>query len=116
MIDGSGPVQSFVRIALPLARPVLATIALFGFMAGWNEYVMAQVSLAGQALRYTAPMALAQMAHDLGTPWGQYTAGALLVSVSVVILFLWLQRYLEAGLTLGGAGVSVYDPPGAGER
>jgi arabinogalactan oligomer/maltooligosaccharide transport system permease protein len=102
MIDGAGPVQSFVRIALPLARPALATTALFGFMSGWNEYVMAQVLLAGQAQRYTAPIALAQMANDLSVPWGQYAAGALLVSVPVVILFLWLQGYLEAGLTMGG--------------
>lgn len=102
MIDGAGPVQSFVRIALPLARPALATTALFGFMSGWNEYVMAQVLLAGQAQKYTAPIALAQMANDLNVPWGQYAAGALLVSVPVVILFLWLQRYLEAGLTMGG--------------
>lgn len=102
MIDGAGPVQSFIRIALPLARPALATTALFGFMSGWTEYVMAQVLLAGQAQRYTAPIGLAQMASDLSTPWGQYAAGALLVSVPVVILFLWLQRYLEAGLTMGG--------------
>ncbi len=102
MIDGAGPVQSFIRIALPLARPALATTALFGFMSGWTEYVMAQVLLAGQAKKYTAPIALAQMANDLSVPWGQYAAGALLVSVPVVILFLWLQRYLEAGLTMGG--------------
>jgi len=102
MIDGAGPIQSFVRIALPLARPALATTALFGFMSGWTEYVMAQVLLAGQAQKYTAPIGLAQMASDLSTPWGQYAAGALLVSVPVVILFLWLQRYLEAGLTMGG--------------
>jgi len=102
MIDGAGPIQSFVRIALPLARPALATTALFGFMSGWTEYVMAQVLLAGQAQKYTAPIALAQMANDLSVPWGQYAAGALLVSVPVVILFLWLQRYLEAGLTMGG--------------
>ncbi len=102
MIDGAGPIQSFVRIALPLARPALATTALFGFMSGWTEYVMAQVLLAGQASKYTAPIALAQMANDLSVPWGEYAAGALLVSLPVVILFLWLQRYLEAGLTMGG--------------
>ncbi|MEA3375777.1 MAG: sugar ABC transporter permease [Chloroflexota bacterium] len=102
MIDGAGPIQSFIRIALPLARPALATTALFGFMSGWTEYVMAQVLLAGQADKYTAPIALAQMANDLSVPWGQYAAGALLVSIPVVILFLWLQRYLEAGLTMGG--------------
>jgi arabinogalactan oligomer/maltooligosaccharide transport system permease protein len=102
MIDGAGPVQSFIRIALPLARPALATTALFGFMAGWNEYAMAQVLLAGQPDSYTLPIGLAQMANDLNVPWGQYAAGSLLVSIPVVILFLWLQGYLEAGLTMGG--------------
>jgi arabinogalactan oligomer/maltooligosaccharide transport system permease protein len=102
LIDGCGPVQSFIRIALPLARPALATTALFGFMAGWNEYVMAQVLLAGQSDKYTLPIALAQMANDISVPWGEYAAGSLLVSIPVVILFLWLQRYLEAGLTMGG--------------
>lgn len=102
MIDGCGPIQSFIRIALPLARPALATTALFGFMAGWNEYVMASVLLAGQEPRYTLPIALAQMANDLNVPWGQYAAGALLVSIPVVLLFLWLQKYLESGLTMGG--------------
>jgi arabinogalactan oligomer/maltooligosaccharide transport system permease protein len=102
MIDGCGPIQSFIRIALPLARPALATTALFGFMAGWNEYVMASVLLAGQEPRYTLPIALAQMASDLNVPWGQYAAGALLVSIPVVLLFLWLQKYLESGLTMGG--------------
>jgi len=102
MIDGCGPVQSFIRIALPLARPALAVTALFGFMGGWNEYVMASVLLVGQADKYTLPIALAQLANDIQVPWGLYAAGALLVSIPVLVLFLWLQKYLESGLTLGG--------------
>lgn len=102
MIDGCGPVQSFIRIALPLARPALAVTALFGFMGGWNEYVMASVILVGQAQKYTLPIALAQLAGDIQVPWGLYAAGALLVSIPVLVLFLWLQKYLESGLTLGG--------------
>jgi arabinogalactan oligomer/maltooligosaccharide transport system permease protein len=102
MIDGCGPVQSFLRIALPLARPALAVTALFGFLAGWNEYVMASVLLAGKTEMYTLPISLASLANDTQPLWGEYAAGALLVSIPVMILFLWLQRYLEAGLTLGG--------------
>lgn len=102
LIDGCGPLQSFLRIALPLARPALATVALFGFMAGWNEYIMAQVLLAGQTTKYTLPIALAQLANDINTPWGQYAAGALLVTIPVMIVWLAAQQYLEAGLTLGG--------------
>jgi arabinogalactan oligomer/maltooligosaccharide transport system permease protein len=102
MIDGCGPIQSFIRIALPLARPALAVTALFGFMGGWNEYVMASVLLAGQSDMYTLPIGLAQLANDIAVPWGEYATGALLVSVPVLVLFLWLQGYLESGLTLGG--------------
>lgn len=102
MIDGCGPIQSFIRIALPLARPALAVTALFGFMGGWNEYVMASVILVGQARKYTLPIALAQLAGDIQVPWGLYAAGALMVSIPVLVLFLWLQKYLESGLTLGG--------------
>jgi arabinogalactan oligomer/maltooligosaccharide transport system permease protein len=102
LIDGCSPLQSFLRIALPLARPALAIVALFGFMAGWNEYIMAQVLLAGQTAKYTAPIALAQLANDINTPWGQYAAGALMVTIPVMIVWLAAQSYLEAGLTLGG--------------
>ncbi|MBN1177791.1 MAG: sugar ABC transporter permease [Anaerolineae bacterium] len=102
MIDGCGPIQSFIRIALPLARPALAVTALFGFMGGWNEYVMASVLLVGQSDKYTLPIALAQLSGDIQVPWGQYAAGALLVSIPVLVLFLWLQKYLESGLTMGG--------------
>jgi arabinogalactan oligomer/maltooligosaccharide transport system permease protein len=102
MIDGCGPVQSFIRIALPLARPALAVTALFGFLAGWNEYVMASVLLAGKPQMGTLPIMLASLANDTQPLWGEYAAGALLVSIPVMILFLWLQGYLEAGLTLGG--------------
>ncbi len=102
MIDGCSPIQSFIRIALPLARPALAVTALFGFMGGWSEYVMASVLLAGQTEMYTLPIALASLAGETQVPWGEYAAGALLVSIPVLALFLWLQKYLEAGLTLGG--------------
>ncbi len=102
MIDGCGPIQSFIRIALPLARPALAVTALFGFLAGWNEYVMASVLLAGKTQMYTLPISLESLATDTQPLWGEYAAGALLVSIPVMILFLWLQGYLESGLTLGG--------------
>jgi arabinogalactan oligomer/maltooligosaccharide transport system permease protein len=102
MIDGCGPVQSFVRIALPLARPALAVTALFGFLGGWNEYALASVLLAGKTSLSTLPIALAGLANELQTPWGQYAASSLLISIPVMVLFLWLQKYLESGLTLGG--------------
>jgi arabinogalactan oligomer/maltooligosaccharide transport system permease protein len=102
MIDGCGPVQSFIRIALPLAKPALAVTALFGFLAGWGDYVLANVVIPAPDSMRTLPVGLYSLANDHAVPWGQFAAGALLISIPVLILFLGLQRFLESGLTLGG--------------
>lgn len=102
MIDGCGPVQSFVMIALPLARPALATTALFAFMGGWGEFPLASVLVPAPDASKTSMVALFQMANSLSVPWGQFAAGAVLIIIPILIIFLYLQRYLEGGLTLGG--------------
>ena len=101
MIDGCGPVQSFLLIALPLARPAIAVTALFAFMGGWGEYVLASVLVPGE-LKRTTMVALYQLANDINIPWGLFAAGAVMIIIPVLLIFLYLQRYLEGGLTLGG--------------
>jgi arabinogalactan oligomer/maltooligosaccharide transport system permease protein len=102
MIDGAGPIQSFVYIALPLARPALAVTALFGFMAGWGEFFLANILIPAPDAKKTVMVGMFQMAGEVNIPWGQFAAGAVMVIVPIVVIFLWLQRYLEAGLTVGG--------------
>jgi arabinogalactan oligomer/maltooligosaccharide transport system permease protein len=102
MIDGCGPVQSFVHIALPLARPALAVAALFGFMSGWGEFFLANILIPAPDDKKTVMVGMFQMAAEVNIPWGQFAAGAVMVILPIVLLFLWLQRYLEAGLTVGG--------------
>jgi arabinogalactan oligomer/maltooligosaccharide transport system permease protein len=102
MIDGCGPVQSFVHIALPLARPALAVTALFGFMAGWGEFFLANILIPAPDAKKTAMVGLYQMANEVNIPWGRFASGAVLILIPVVLIFLWLQRYLESGLTVGG--------------
>lgn len=101
LIDGATQTQAFIRVILPLARPVLAITAMFGFLAGWNEYIMAQTILNSSAA-YTAPVGLFILQNDRSTPWGYFAAGSLMVSLPVMILFLSLQRNLVSGLTVGG--------------
>ncbi|HEX6292597.1 MAG TPA: sugar ABC transporter permease [Herpetosiphonaceae bacterium] len=101
LIDGASPTQAFLRVVLPLARPVLAITALFSFLAGWNEYITAQTILNSSA-EYTAPVGLFILQNDKAVPWGYFAAGSLMVSVPVMILFLALQRNLVSGLTVGG--------------
>jgi arabinogalactan oligomer/maltooligosaccharide transport system permease protein len=102
MIDGCGPIQSFLRIALPLARPALAVTALFAFMAGWGEFVLANVLIPAPDDLKTAMVGMYQIANDHSIPWGLFAAGSVLIIIPVLLVFLYLQRYLQEGLTLGG--------------
>jgi len=99
-IDGCSPWQAFHKVVLPLAAPALVITALFSFMTAWNEFVVANVVLQDLEL-FTLPLGLKLFQGTMVTQWGLYAAGALLVSIPVVLLFLVLSRYLISGLTLG---------------
>jgi arabinogalactan oligomer/maltooligosaccharide transport system permease protein len=101
LLDGMSPFGAFLRITLPLSAPALAITALFSFIAGWSEFIMARVILANPKL-YTLPLGLAGMAGIYQTEWANYAAGSVLVCLPVVTLFIALNRYLVSGLTLGG--------------
>jgi arabinogalactan oligomer/maltooligosaccharide transport system permease protein len=100
LIDGCSPLQAFVRVTLPLSAPALVITALFSFMTGWSEFMVARVMLASQELM-TLPLGLESLFTTYQTEWANYAAGSLLVSVPVVLLFLVLNRFLISGLTLG---------------
>jgi arabinogalactan oligomer/maltooligosaccharide transport system permease protein len=102
MIDGCGPIQSFLHIGLPLARPMLAVTALFGFMAGWGEFFLANILIPAPDAKKTVMVGMFQMANEVNIPWGRFAAGAVLVIIPILLVFLWVQRYLEGGLTVGG--------------
>jgi arabinogalactan oligomer / maltooligosaccharide transport system permease protein len=99
-IDGCSPWQAFTKVIFPLAAPALVITALFSFMTAWNEYVVANVVLQDPDL-FTLPLGLKLFQGSMTTQWGLYAAGALLVSIPVVVLFVALSRYLISGLTLG---------------
>ncbi len=99
-IDGCSPIATFWRIVLPLAAPALVITALFSFMAAWSEYLVAAVIIQDQNL-FTLPLGLKMFQSNMEVAWGLYSAGAVVVSLPVVILFLILSRWLISGLTLG---------------
>lgn len=99
-IDGCSPWQAFYKVTFPLAAPALVITALFSFMTAWNEFVVANVVLQDAEL-FTLPLGLKLFQGTMVTQWGLYAAGALIVSIPVVLLFLILSRYLISGLTLG---------------
>ncbi len=99
-IDGCSKIKTFYQIVLPLASPALVITALFSFMSAWSEYLVAAVILIDKRL-YTLPLGLKQFQSNFDTEWGLYAAGAVIVCIPVVALFLFLSRWLISGLTLG---------------
>ncbi len=99
-IDGTTHFGAFYRIVLPLASPALVITALFSFMGSWSEYLVAAVILNDRRL-FTLPLGLKQFQSNFDTEWGLYAAGAVVVSIPVIALFLVLSRWLISGLTLG---------------
>jgi arabinogalactan oligomer / maltooligosaccharide transport system permease protein len=101
LVDGASNFAIFTRIILPLATPVLAASALFMFIGGWNEFVLAKLILNPDNNSLTVPVGLFQLQQDQYTPWGYFAAAAVLVSIPLMLLFLYLQRFFRAGLTIG---------------
>jgi arabinogalactan oligomer/maltooligosaccharide transport system permease protein len=102
MIDGCGPIQSFFLIGLPMAKPALAVTALLAFMGGWGEYVFASVLIPAPDVKRTLMVGMYSLANTPSIPWGLFAAGAVMTIIPVMLVYLYFQRYLIGGLTLGG--------------
>ncbi len=102
LVDGANSFLAFFRIVLPLAAPAIAASSLLMFIGGWNEYVLAKLILNPDLSQVTVPVGLFQLQSQNSTPWGYFAAAAVLVSLPLTALFLFLQRFFKSGLTIGG--------------
>ena len=100
IVDGASQALIFWRIVLPLSRPAIAVTALFSFMTAWNEFILAATFMNDEA-SFTLPVVLQRHVGQYSTEWGHFAAGAVLVSIPVVVLFYALQKHLVGGLTAG---------------
>lgn len=100
MVDGCNRMEAFWRIILPLSTPALSIVFLFNFLASWSEFIVAKVILQAQTVS-TWPLGLNELIGTFQTDWGKYAAGSVLVTVPVLLLFMWQSKYLISGLTLG---------------
>jgi arabinogalactan oligomer/maltooligosaccharide transport system permease protein len=103
-VDGANRFQIFWRIILPLSKPVIAVTAFFGFIAGWTEFYFSWMFLTGDPKSWTLAMTLNGMVGQYAgnTPWSQFAAYAILVALPVSVVYLYLQKYIISGLTIGG--------------
>lgn len=100
MVDGCQRMEAFYRIILPLSTPALSIVFLFNFLAAWAEFIVAKVILQANTVM-TWPIGLNELIGTFNTDWGKYAAGSVLVTIPVLLLFMWQSRYLISGLTLG---------------
>lgn len=101
-IDGAGHLTVFVKIILPLAKPILAVVALFNFMTPLFDFLLPSIILHSQK-NYTIALGLFNFINDqFSNNFPRFAAGAMLVAIPVAIVYLFLQKYLISGLTSGG--------------
>lgn len=100
-IDGAGEFRIFWQLTLPLAKPALATVAIFAFMRSWNDYIGPLIFLSDQKL-YTLSLAASMLKSNLDPQWTVLLALGSMLVMPVLLLFFVLQKYFIQGVTMSG--------------
>jgi multiple sugar transport system permease protein len=101
-IDGAGELRIFVSIVLPTIVPILATLAIWTFLATWNDFMWPLIVLSDEE-RWTLPVALANLSGEHVQDIELMMAGSVLTTLPVMLVFLFLQRYYIQGIMLGSS-------------
>ncbi|MEU8652992.1 carbohydrate ABC transporter permease [Streptomyces sp. NPDC048737] len=99
MVDGCSRTGAFVRVVFPLLAPGMVATSVYGFIQAWNEYLYALMLLSQK--NQTATVWLSNFSTKHGTEYAPMMAGATMMAVPIVVLFLLVQRKMAAGLTAG---------------
>lgn len=100
-IDGAGHFRIFFQILLPLAKPIIAVVALFNFMSPFMDFLLPRIILRSPE-KFTLALGLFNFINDkFANNFTRFAAGAVLIAVPIAIVFLFLQRYLISGLADG---------------
>lgn len=100
-IDGASEFRIYWSIILPLAKPALATVAIFEFIARWRDYLGPLIYLNDQNL-YTLSLGIYEYRSQYGAEWGLLMAASVLITLPIVLLFFFLQKTFVQGITLTG--------------
>lgn len=98
-VDGLTPIQAFTRISLPLSAPGIATASILAFIFSWNNFMFALV-LSGENTR-TLPVAIFNFIAYANIDWGGLMAASTVITVPIMVLALFMQKYIVAGMTAG---------------
>jgi len=101
-MDGMGRFSGFFRVCVPLARPAMATQAIFVFMNFWNDFTRPMLYLRSMSL-FTLPLGLQTFqSRDEGQMWNQIMAAAAVTVIPIVIMYLVFNKYFMKGLRMDG--------------
>lgn len=98
-IDGCNRMQAMLKVVVPVVTGGLSVTAIFAFLASWNEFLFSLLLTSTRA--QTTPVVIANFQSQFGLDWGGMTALAAVYSIPVIILTMFLQRHIVAGMTLG---------------
>ena len=102
-IDGCTFIGIFFRIIFPLLKPVMATIGIISFQSSWNDYLMPMIVTLANPEQRTLPVGLKALAgsSDAAAAWNLVMAGAVISSLPMMIIYLFLNKYFVKGMTAG---------------
>ena len=99
-IDGSSSFNTFLKIVLPLALPGLVATTIYAFLQNWNEYMFASVLMASDEKK-TITFAISTMADAYRIQWNYLMCASIISSIPTLLIFIFLQKHLIAGMTAG---------------
>lgn len=100
-LDGATRLQTFVRIVLPLARPALATLAIFTLLGSWNDLIWPLIAINDEDL-FTVQLGIANFQSTRRTQWSLLMAGNVVATAPLVLFFLFAQRQFVQTMTMSG--------------
>ncbi|WP_022779907.1 MULTISPECIES: sugar ABC transporter permease [unclassified Butyrivibrio] len=101
IIDGASRLQIFIHVTLPLAKSIIVYTVLGSFLATWSDYIFPSMLFGDKQSSYTVAVGLYWLTDfkRIDTYYTQFAAGAVIVALPIVILFIWLQRFYVEGLS-----------------
>lgn len=100
-MDGCSEIGLWWCIMLPAIRPALATLAIFVFIGSWSDFLWPLIVIQDESL-YTLPLGVAKLAGTFSLDWRLVAAGSVISIAPVLILFIFLQRYIVPTETSSG--------------
>jgi len=99
-IDGCTPLMTFFKVVLPLTLPGLVATTIYAFLQNWNEYMFASVLISSDSKK-TLTFAISTMADAYRIQWNYLMCASIIASVPTMLIFIFLQKQLIAGMTAG---------------